>query len=419
MLGYGRFALIDKIRDTSTLVLFRQLESIQFESPTKIRERQERSLDDYFLALTAANPFYSNYLSFSQLPVIDKAFANGHREQLMNPDYSGKYVRKKTGGSTGEPFVYFTGTLSQSYLWASILLSWRAAGYQLGEPVAFLAGSSLFGTGLKQAIYYKLMNVTVLSAFDLSSGRMQAYVEAIASGGFRLLYGYASAIHRLAQYLIAAPIRPRFNLRGVVCTAEVLTPAMRQTIEMAFGVICLNQYGCHEAGVSAYECEYKQGLHLVTTRCYPEIQEDGRFISTDLANYAFFLPRYDTGDLIVMDDASCSCGRGFPLIREVIGRSNDLVSDQAGNVVHSEFFSHMFREDSRIVAFQILYDERKLLVNLHCPETRCDWSDYLNRTRETFTFDYIDLVENMPFVVPANGKHRFVMRVDDVEAYFK
>jgi phenylacetate-CoA ligase len=415
MLGHGGFFLIDIMRRTSTLGLLRQLEIIQFESPAAIQQRQKQSLMNYFDALRSSIPLYANYHSFEQLPVIDKRFANQHREDLTNSNYNGKRLRKKTGGSTGEPFVYFTGTLSQSYLWAGILLSWRVTGYRLGEPVAFLAGSSLFSSGFKEMIYYKLMNISLFSAFDLSQARMRDYAAAITSGGFRLLYGYASAIYQLAQHILASPTRLRFNLRGVVCTAEVLTPAMREMIETAFGAPCLNQYGCNDGGVSAYECERKQGFHLITTRSYPEVLESGKLVSTDLSNQAFFLPRYDTGDLVVMDDNPCSCGRGFPLIREVIGRNDDLVSDQEGNTVHFMFFAYMFREDERISAFQVLYDERKLVINLRCYKAGNDWSNYLKRTREALKFDHIDFLENHSFVLPLSGKHRFVMRVEDVD----
>ena len=138
------------------------------------------------------------------------------------------------------------------------------AGYRLGEPVAFLAGSALFGAGGKQRLYYRLMNVRLLSAFDLSAARLAQYAVTVAR--CRLLYGYASAIHRLAQHLLTSPVRPAFALRGIVCTAEVLTDTMRGDIEQAFGVPCFNQYGCNDAGVSAYECERLSGFHLVSAR---------------------------------------------------------------------------------------------------------------------------------------------------------
>lgn len=413
--GRVRFGLIDLIRGTRSVALLRDLEALQFEPSASLRQRQSALLDTYVALVRRQSPLYAGYEGFEQFPVIDKAFANAHRDKLVNRGYNGKVVRKKTGGSTGEPFVYATGVEAQSYLWAAILLSWRVAGYRLGEPVAFIAGSALFGSGYKQKIYYKLMNVRMFSAFDMSAERLDAYAAGIAQGRCRLLYGYASAIHQLALHLLRQPARPQFSLRGVVCTAEVLTPAMRATIEQAFGVPCYSQYGCNDAGVSAYECERRDGFHLITQRSYFEVLDGGRLVSTDLSNDAFFLPRYDTGDLVAMAEAPCACGRGFPLIQTVVGRANDLVEDQAGKAVHSEFFTHLFREDPRISEFQVIYDKADLVVIVHCPDPVFSHPPYLERIRAALAFDAVSFAVNRPFVAIKNGKHRFVMRVDNVE----
>jgi len=414
MFGSVRYALLDAARDTHALSLLAQLERIQFETPQQLQDRALMEREAYFRELKENCSLFTKCKRFEDLPVVDKTFVNHHRAELLNPSFRGRLVRKQTGGSTRTPFVYYTGTRSQSYLWAGILMSWRAAGYRLGEPVAFLVGPSFSGLGYAQLIYYKLLNVRIFSAFEMDSARLNTYSEAISRGGFRLLYGYASAIHLFALHLLATPKRRRFALRAVVCTSDVLTPAMRETIEAAFGVPCFNQYGCNDAGVSAYECNHRNGFHLVTTRCYPEVLEGGRFISTDLSNYAFFLPRYDTGDLISMSDTPCHCGRGFPLIKELHGRANDLVQDQAGNVFHHMYFMYLFRDDARITAFQVIYDVRQLTVITHCRETGCDWSQYVERIHATMVFDSITFVENHGFVTSRNAKRRLVLRVDDV-----
>ena len=412
--GRLRFGLIDRIRGTKSVPLLRELENLQFASPAALAQGQQALLADYAGLVRQASPLYAQYARFDDFPIIDKAWANAHREQLMNPGYSGKLIRKKTGGSTGEPFVYYTGTRAQSYLWAAILLSWRVTGYRLGEPVAFFAGTSLFGTGYKQKIYYALMNVKVFSAFDLSPAKLDAYAEGIARAGSRVLYGYASAIHQLALHINKRGLTPPFKLRGVVCTAEVLTDAMRATIEQAFKVPCLSQYGCNDAGVSAFECEERRGFHLISQRAYTEVLPDGRLVSTDLSNDAFFLPRYDTGDLVQMADKPCPCGRGFPLIQSVVGRANDMVEDPAGNAVHSEFFTHLFREDKRIHEFQVVYDRHELVVIVHCADPAFDHPPYLERIRAALHFDSVRFAINQPFVATKNAKHRFVMRIENV-----
>ena len=412
--GRLRFGLIDLVRGTRSVALLRELEALEFAPPAALAQRGQAKLADYVARVRAASALYRGYGAFVQFPVIGKGFARAHREALSNSGYRGKLVRKKTGGSTGEPFVYLTGVRAQSYLWAAILLSWRVAGYRLGEPVSFLAGSALFGAGFRQRLYYRLMHVQLLSAFDLSPERLDAYSRQIAAHESRLLYGYASAIHQLALHVLASGQRPRYALRGIVCTAEVLSDSMRSTIEQAFGVPCYSQYGCNDAGVSAYECERRAGFHLVTERAWPEVLADGRLVATDLANDAFFLPRYDTGDLVTMAPAPCPCGRGFPLIASVLGRANDLVHDMAGNTVHSEFFTHLFREDSRIAAFQVLYDQAALLVIVQCPGGALQQEHYRARIAAALSFKTIQFSVNVPFFCIKNGKRRFVMRVDSV-----
>ena len=416
--GRLRFGLIDLVRGTHALALLRQLEVAQFAPAAHLAWQQKSVLADYVSRVRASSELYASYGAFVQFPVIDKAFANARRSKLINHNYRGKLVRKKTGGSTGEPFVYVTGTRAQSWLWAAILLSWRVAGYQLGERVAFLAGSALFGHGYKQRWYYRIMNVTLLSAFDLSRARLAHYAQLLCSQRCRLLYGYASAIHLLAQYLLTLPERPAFALRGVVCTAEVLTDSMRADIERAFQVDCYSQYGCNDAGVAAYECEQRAGFHLITGRAWHEVLPNGRLIATDMANDALFLPRYDTGDLVSMAPEPCPCGRGYPLIQQVIGRANDLVSDPAGNTVHAEFFTHLFREDALIAAFQVLYDDAELVIIIRCPKTAPVLDPYLARIGASLQFDMIRFAVNVPFICIKNGKHRFVLKLDSVATEF-
>ena len=412
--GRCRFGLIDLIRGTRSVALLRELEALAFAPPAALAASRQRAFDAYVARVRAASSLYRQYGAFAQFPVIDKAFASANRALLHNRSYHGKLVRKKTGGSTGQPFVYVTGVRAQSYLWAAILLSWRVAGYRLGEPVAFLAGSALFGNGLRQRLYYRLMNARLYSAFDLAPARLAGYARSMAAARCRLLYGYASAIHQLALHVLASRERPVFALRGVVCTAEVLSEPMRAAIEQAFGVPCYSQYGCNDAGVSAYECERRQGFHLISTRAWHEVLDDGRLLATDLANDAFFLPRYDTGDLIKMADAPCPCGRSFPLIASVIGRANDLVRDTAGHSVHSEFFTHLFRDDPDIAAFQVLYDDSELAILVHGARVSARQQRYLDRIGAALQFDMIRILRNKPFIRISNGKHRFVMHVDNV-----
>lgn len=415
-----RYRVIDWARGTHAMTELGRLRQLQYAPVTTLLAAQEAHLELYFKRLQAS-PLFSTVKQFEDLPVIDKAYINRHRDALLNPQYRGKLFRKKTGGSTGEPLAYVTGSASQSALWAGIYLAWEIAGWQPGDRVAFLAGSSLFGAGWRQNAYYRLMRVGLMSAFDMSVSRMDDYLVNLASGGYGLMYGYASAIHRLACHQLTKGRPLRSGLKGIVCTAEVLTMAMRSDIEAGLNAPCFNQYGCNDAGLSAFECEYRQGLHLLTTRCHAEVLDGGRLIATDLSNDAMFMPRYDTGDIVRMAPSSCPCGRNLPLISEVVGRQNDFVVDPLGRAVHSEFFTHLFREDTRVKSFQVTFDSHALQINLHRHAGHTDSSvsfemQYRERVAASLSFPRIDFLVDEAFMTLRNGKHRFVIRKQEGES---
>lgn len=411
--GFG-FWLIDLLRGINSISLYKQLKREQFLPAAELAKLQQQRLQTYVRKACTTVPFYNGKMAYSEFPIINKEVVNAGKQQFFSSTYKGKLFRKKTGGSTGEPFVYFTGAQSQSYLWAGILLAWDAAGYRMGDKVAFVAGSSIFNSGFKQKVYYGLMNVTLMSAFNLTTEKADQYIAALAGKRVRFIYGYASAIHQIAQRVLQLDSKPAFSLKGVICTAEMLTDAMRVDIAKAFGCPVFNQYGCNDAGVSAFECEQHNGFHLISSRAYVEVDSSGRLLATDLANDAFMIARYDTGDLVEIADKPCACGRGLPLISRVVGRSNDMVVDAAGKSTHSEFFTHLFREDTSIKAFQVLFNRGQVIVNIHSEAADVStYLHYLQTIAEHLDFAGYALVLNGEFEFMANRKRKFVMRVAD------
>lgn len=415
LLGRIRFRLLDLGRGTHVLRKFDELLAERTLDIEALRRIQSDKLARYTRAAIENTDFYSAYERFEDFPYLEKAVVNANADRLMSRIRQGKIFRKKTSGSTGTPMVYFTGEESQNYLWAGILLAWNAAGYRLGDKVAIMAGSALFNSGRKQRAYYAMMNATLLSAFDLHQERLGQYARLLAQGGHRLMYAYASAADRLAEYVIANGLEGRFRLKGIVCTAENLTEPMRARIKKAFGCTVLSQYGCNDAGVSAYECSEGSGFHLIITRCFEELAPDGSLVATDLANQHQFLPRLTTGDVVEMGDAPCRCGCGYPLIRRVIGRTSDILRDREGNSVHAIFIDHMLRENTQIAAYQIVYSDTTLKLNLKLAHgDSVDATRYVAMIRDRLRFDTVQVVFNEEFVRLPNDKYRLLQRVDEI-----
>lgn len=405
-----KFALIDLLRGTSIMKVLKELRTQQYLPPAALQSiRQERLNRLLRLAVTTTG-YYKNFKRYEDLPVLTKDMITERFNDFFSISDKSKLIRKTTGGSTGIPFAYYTTKKSQSYMWAGIILSWEMTGYKPGEKVVFLAGSSLFKSGWKHRLFYKLLNVDLLYASPLSDEVMHKYAETIRKNKAAVLYGYSYAINTMAEYLNRVGDHSFPNLKGIVCTAELLTDSARQKIERAFGVPVFDQYGCNEGGISAFECEHKK-KHLISTRALCETDENGVLYSTDLVNDGFIMMKYNTTDIVEFSDEPCACKRSFPVIKKMVGRLNDVVVDMDHKVLHASFFGIALSKDSTIHQYQVTFNGYSLNLNIHSAHHNKDYytDKYIPLIQKYARFDSYTVSMNAPFEKTPNGKHREVV----------
>jgi phenylacetate-CoA ligase len=112
-------------------------------------------------------------------------------------------------------------------------------------------------------------------------------------------------------------------------------------IESVLGCRLFEHYGSREFGMIAAECEHHQGLHMNPLAAYVEgISLSGtgpgelqEILVTDLLNYGMPLIRYRVNDCAVLETGLCSCGRGYPMIQEITGRTTDVFRLGNGDAV--------------------------------------------------------------------------------------
>lgn len=80
--------------------------------------------------------------------------------------------------------------------------------------------------------------------------------------------------------------------------------------------------------------------------------ESGEIVVTDLLNHAQPLIRYRLGDVGVLDPDPCPCGRPFPVLKSILGRSNDVLRTPAG-LVSIYSFASAFSKHAAIRQYQI------------------------------------------------------------------
>lgn len=409
-LSFLKFRLIDFLCGTAIAATLEKMRKQQYLPAKELYEIQQDKLNRLFHLAKASVPYYNIFDCYEELPVLTKDIIRKTPKSFLSNFNKEKLIRKATGGSTGAPFDYFVTKKSFSYMWAGILLSWEAAGYKPGDKVVFLAGSSLYKTSWKHRLFYKLLNIETMPASPLNDEVMHRYAEKLKSSGATILYGYAYALNTMAAYLNKLPKQNFTCLKGVVSTAELLSNGFRSNIEQAFGVKVYNQYGCNEAGISAYECSH-QRMHLISTRAYFETDENGTLLSTDLSNEAFVMMKYNTTDVVELGEDTCPCGRNFPVIKKLLGRLNDVVVDMEGQVLHASFFGMALSKDTSIQQYQVTFTNDALNLNVHSRnfDETYFYKKYIPVFKKYAHFDHYSISLNMPFEKTPNGKHREVV----------
>src|SRR5207237_1415571 len=126
-------------------------------------------------------------------------------------------------------------------------------------------------------------------------------------------------------------------------------------------------YGSREFMLMAAECDRHEGLHLTQEHLLVEVLNDdgtptppgqeGNLAVTDLYNYGMPFIRYLNGDRATAGWDTCSCGRGLPLMKPVLGRVLDVLCTPDGRRVSGEFFPHLMKDFAAVRRFQVVQDE--------------------------------------------------------------
>mgnify|MGYP001124259844 CR=1 FL=1 len=273
-----------------------------------------------------------------KLPILTKQTIKENWQDFIPKNINKlKYVSGSTGGSTGEPLKYRMS--ADDYERGSALL-YRGlgyGGYNLGNKVAIIAGSSLIPTAkseTKKKIQEFFLDYRHYSSFEMSEENLLKYFYDINKWKPDFLRGYASSIYLFARFIQDNNLKLGFQPKAAFTTAEKLFDKQRELIEWVFGVKVFDDYGLNDGGISAYECKNHNGIHVDMERSIMEvvdnggkqiINQEGKILATSLYNYALPFIRYDTGDLGIISDAECTCGRRAPLLKQITGRVTDFL----------------------------------------------------------------------------------------------
>ncbi|MET0266178.1 MAG: glycosyltransferase [Duganella sp.] len=417
--------------------LLLQLEHSQWQAPHVIEALQLERLRALLLHAGRHVPYYRQQfvrLGFDvhrvqalrdlrSLPILRKADINGQRE-AFRAETAGQLQRLTTGGSSGEPLIFYVGKGRVSH---DVAAKWRATrwwGVDIGDREAVMWGSpiELSVQDRWRAQRDRLLRTELLPAFDLSPVRLDSYLERLRRQRPAMLFGYPSVMCLLARHARMRQFAlDTIGVKVVFATAERLYEEQRTLLATAFGAPVANGYGGRDSGFLAHECP-EGGLHISAEDVIVEIVDpqglplppgvSGAIVVTHLASADFPLIRYATGDVGALDTTQCPCGRGLPLLKRIEGRATDFVVAHDGTVMHGLALIYILRDVPQVRAFKIIQeslDHTRILVVAAPPlaAATCEGivAQFHARLGAAVAID-IEQVEQIPG--DASGKHRYV-----------
>jgi putative adenylate-forming enzyme len=351
------------------LLAARRLEAHERWSPEQVRAHRRRRLLAIVRHAAAHSPFYrerlagielSDDLDLAALPTLDKATMLAHFDRLVtdprlslatverhiaaleegetrsDPKLWGEYRVLASGGTSGHRGIFLYGRAD----WA--------------EAVGGLARCTISHLDFAPRLPRRRQAAVVAEHPLHISGRFNRTLDIGAHRMLRLdarapigevvaaldgfqpqhLVTYPSLAALLAERQLAGDLH--IAPRVVSTSAEVRTAEMERRIVAAWGRAPFDLYVATETGCIAAECERHGGLHVFEDLVHIEVVDDehrpvpagqpgSRVLLTNLFNRTQPLIRYELDDLLTISPRSCPCGRPFPLLESVGGRSEDVL----------------------------------------------------------------------------------------------
>lgn len=288
-----------------------------------------------------------------QLPVLSKEALRKYGSSLLLSE-----KREKGGsffassGSTGTPTqILFSHAMHQRWFALFELRVRNWAGVSSNIPRGMIGGRRIIPGAANTPPFYRYNSFekqVYFSAYHINAKNAADYVKGMQRHKVTYMTGYAMSNFFLARFFkeqnIEAP-----QLKAVVTSSEKLTDDMRQLFKEVYGCKTFDGWSGLEACGLITECNHGS-LHISPDAGLIEILDHnlqpvapgiaGTVYCTGFLNYDQPLIRYNIGDQIILSEKQCACGRQMPVVKEIIGRTEDVVIGKDGREMvrfHSVF----------------------------------------------------------------------------------
>jgi phenylacetate-CoA ligase len=417
---------VRKKMDESQWWPLEKIEALQLDRLRNLVSHAEQHVPYYRelfekIGLTASS--IQSLVDLQRIPFLTKPIIRNNLEHFKS-DKAQHLSRFNTGGSSGEPLIFFIGNERISH---DVAAKWRATrwwGVDIGDPEIVVWGSPIELTSQDRVRQFRdrLMRTQLLPAFEMSEAKLDGFVETIQRFRPAMLFGYPSSISLIARHAEKRGQRMSdLGIKVAFVTSERLYDHQRDEINRIFGCPVGNGYGGRDAGFIAHQCP-QGGMHITAEDIVVEIVDKdgnalpnrtaGEVVVTHLATSEFPFIRYRTGDVAILSDAKCACGRGLPMLEEIQGRATDFIMATDGTIMHGLALVYPIRDIPGIAAFKVVQETLERVVVHIVPGENCSQqvetliSDGIKARLGQSVFVQVLRVDEIP--KENSGKYRYV-----------
>jgi phenylacetate-CoA ligase len=338
-----------------------------------------RSLDDIVkLPFTYKKDLRDNY--------PDKTFAVPKRDIV-------RY--HASSGTTGKPTIVGY-TRKDIDMWStSLARSLSSVGLGPDDVLQVSNTYGLFTGGLGFHYAGERIGAAVIPA---STGNTERQIELVKDLGVTAMAATPSYMLHMGEVAekMGVSIKDDTKLKVGLLGGEPWSEKMRDRIEDGLGVKGFNCYGTSElSGPLWTECSERNGIHIWGDMAYVEVLdpetgeqvgpgEKGELTITMLQKEALPIIRYRIGDISMLDEEPCPCGRTHPRIKRIYGRVDDMLIVRGINVFPSQVQHTLLTIPEVGDHFQIVVERKGALDTMLVR---------VELKKEAFTDNIIELME--------------------------
>ncbi|MBP3761276.1 MAG: phenylacetate--CoA ligase [Ruminococcus sp.] len=375
----------------------------------QISEKQINLVNDRIKALISAGSFYGKKLKdagiteihsaedFLKLPFSEKKdLREAYPLGLMTAPEEEIVRIHSSSGTTGTP-VIIPYTQKDVDDWATMFARcYETAGITNKDRIQITPGYGLWTAGIGFQAGAEKLGAMVI---PMGPGNTDKQLQMMQDMESTVICATSSYALLLAEEIQKRGIsKEKIKLKKGVIGSERWSDKMRERIATELGIELYDIYGLTEIygpGIGI-NCEYNSGMHYWDDFIYIEIidpvtgenlpdGETGEIVITTLVKEGAPLIRYRTHDLSRIIPEKCKCGRCFPKIDVIMGRTDDMMKIKGVNVFPSQIEEILgtFEEISSEYQIRISHLDGKDTMRIYVETTGdYDFADLAKRIAE-------------------------------------